>query len=62
VAQEGGFPAALLALLAPIAGEVVSDVYKFVKNKISGSGLKTSHIKSHHDKRKFLIQFLNNLE
>jgi len=64
--KEGGLAIAplipiLAPFLAPIAGEIVKDIYTFVKGKIRGSGIKTNHIKTHQDKKQFLINLLSQI-
>jgi len=60
--KEGFFPWLVLApFLAPIAGEIVKDVYTFVKGKIRGSGIKTNHIKTHDEKKQFIINLLSKI-
>ena len=64
--KEGGFAIAplipiLVPLLAPLAGSIINDVYTFVKKKIQGSGIKTSHIKTHDEKKQFIINLLSQI-
>ena len=64
VEQEGGLNLLIipaLTALAPVAGSLLSDLYGFIKKKVSGSGVNLNKLKSEQDKKQFVLQLLNKL-
>ena len=65
--QRGGFLPALIpigvAIASTLGSKAVSDLYDWIKNKISGSGIKHKmNHKTLKDKKIFLKEFINNID
>ena len=62
--QEGGLSPLVIPVataLAPVAGDLLSDLYGFIKKKITGQGINLNSLKNKKDKTEFMIEVLRKL-
>ena len=62
--QEGGLSPLVIPVataLAPVAGDLLSDLYGFIKKKITGQGINLNSLKNKKDKTEFMIEVLKKL-
>ena len=58
----GLFTMVALPAVGALSGAILTDIYKFVKKKITGSGINIPSHKSNSDKKDFLIEILKHIK